>query len=114
MSYVIQGVLLSVPEATEDLVAMKRLWVHEVLRVYADRLVDDADRLWVGNMLKVVLKQKLFVDMDKILARLMDPGVKTVSIITFFLLQAHWKLVFIFHSIRFGRLKRFLDLADIK
>lgn len=70
----LQGVLLSVPETMEDLVAMKRLWVHEVLRVYYDRLVDDNDRNWLINTLHEICKPRLSEDLNKILSRIATPG----------------------------------------
>ena len=74
-----QGVLLSVPEAMEDMTAMKRLWVHEILRVYGDRLVDDADRIWLVSAVHDVSKDRLGEDVDVIFERLASPGIKYVS-----------------------------------
>ncbi|XP_067140193.1 dynein axonemal heavy chain 7 isoform X4 [Centruroides vittatus] len=45
-SRVIQGLLLSSPEAIKDIKSMNILWIHEIFRVFYDRLVDDDDCSW--------------------------------------------------------------------
>ncbi|CAL8107738.1 unnamed protein product [Calicophoron daubneyi] len=69
-SRVIQGVTLSIPNTMEPL-TMKRLWVHEVLRVYYDRLVDDADRKWLFQFIKNVVQTKLDTNFDNMFAYLL-------------------------------------------
>ncbi|CAG4997774.1 unnamed protein product [Parnassius apollo] len=71
-SKVILGVLLSVPEVTPDLQSIKRLWVHECLRVFSDRLVGDADRQWLVQCLREATELHLNENFDKMLSRLLD------------------------------------------
>lgn len=73
-SRVIQGVLLSVPEATEDLNSMRRLWTHEILRVYGDRLVDDNDRQWLFEAICEEIDTNLNSNAIMLLERFKEPG----------------------------------------
>ncbi len=56
--------LLSVPETIDCLQLMKRLWVHEILRTYYDRLVWDKERAEFFEYLREVSATKLEVSFD--------------------------------------------------
>lgn len=45
---------------------MKRLWVHEVLRVYGDRLVDDTDSKWLVQQMRKTIAERMDDDMDSL------------------------------------------------
>lgn len=54
-SRVIQGCLLLKKESLENKCTIIRLFVHEVFRVYYDRLVDDNDRAWLYQLMSGIL-----------------------------------------------------------
>ena len=51
-----------------------RLWVHEVFRVYYDRLVDDQDRSWIYTLLKDVVKSHFKEDFNGVFKHLSSSG----------------------------------------
>jgi hypothetical protein len=50
--------------------ALKRLWLHEALRVFYDRLVDAADREWLLEQLRGSCRGRLGEEVDGLLAHL--------------------------------------------
>ncbi|BBN11637.1 hypothetical protein Mp_5g13570 [Marchantia polymorpha subsp. ruderalis] len=59
LSKVIQGVLRADPKTTKELKPVIKLWVHEAMRVFQDRLINNEDRSWFRNLLATQL-QKYF------------------------------------------------------
>ncbi|XP_041110137.1 dynein heavy chain 3, axonemal-like isoform X2 [Polyodon spathula] len=61
-SRVIQGLLLLpsevLPEGSDGVHKLMRLWIHEVHRVFADRLVDDKDRKLFFQLVKGVVQSQ--------------------------------------------------------
>ena len=45
---------------------MIRLFVHEVFRVFYDRLVDEADRAWLYQLMKDILREHFKESFDQV------------------------------------------------
>ena len=52
LSRVIQGICATSPSQTKTHNSMQRLWCHEIMRVFHDRLSDDEDRSWLCALLR--------------------------------------------------------------
>ncbi|XP_029291775.1 dynein heavy chain 12, axonemal [Cottoperca gobio] len=65
-SRVIQGCLLLNKDSLENKHTMIRLFVHEVFRVYYDRLVDDKDQAWLYQLMKGILKDHFRESFDQV------------------------------------------------
>ena len=72
----IHGLLLSVPETTEDVAAIKRLWLHETFCVLSDPLASVESAALIGHCIENNCQQFLEATVSDLLAQLDmgDPG----------------------------------------
>lgn len=71
---VVMGFLMANTESMTEGTAPSRLWVHEVMRVFYDRLVDDKDREWLIGCVRTTLKKNFSFELEKIMEHLLTPG----------------------------------------
>jgi dynein heavy chain, axonemal len=69
-SRVIRGLLLTPSTHMKEDKKLYRLWIHEIYRVFYDRLIDDADRSMFFSMVKDIMNETLKQDMNKLLEHL--------------------------------------------
>ncbi|KFP76630.1 Dynein heavy chain 7, axonemal, partial [Apaloderma vittatum] len=69
-SRVIHGCLLIKRKSVESKHGMIRLFVHEVFRVFYDRLVEDNDRAWLFTLMKDIVKEHFKEAFDSVFAHL--------------------------------------------
>jgi len=62
LSQIQQGLLLANPETIKTQDQLVRLWCHEVLRVFHDRLADDKDRSWCKQLVKQMTEKHFHVN----------------------------------------------------
>lgn len=55
-SRLIQGCAMLRKESAEQKKTFTKIWVHEVMRVFYDRLVEQSDKQWLYNKLRVSVK----------------------------------------------------------
>ncbi|NWU76504.1 DYH7 protein, partial [Onychorhynchus coronatus] len=71
-SRVIHGCLLIKKNSVENKRVMIRLFVHEVFRVFYDRLVEDDDRAWLFKLVTNIVKEHFKETFDSVFAHLKE------------------------------------------
>ncbi|XP_017759468.1 PREDICTED: dynein heavy chain 3, axonemal [Eufriesea mexicana] len=78
-SRVIKGILLVPASRMQDPDKLIRLWVHEVYRVFHDRLIDDNDRESLFRMVQYTSYDQLRQPLGKVLNRLLHKGEQEIT-----------------------------------
>ncbi|XP_065680811.1 dynein axonemal heavy chain 3 isoform X1 [Hydra vulgaris] len=78
-SRVIRGILLVPSTHLQDTNKLIRLWVHEVYRVFYDRLIDDSDRLFFFDLITDTTKKQFNKELGTLMKHLVPSGPITDS-----------------------------------
>lgn len=65
VSKVIQGILMIKPARCTSADAMTRLWAHESMRVFHDRLINVEDKAWFKKLVLELLRLNIRVNLDE-------------------------------------------------
>jgi dynein heavy chain len=63
---VIVGICMSDAQTIHETEQVVRLWVHEILRVFGDRLISDEDRMWLLSHIRESVKRIYGLNFDNI------------------------------------------------
>ena len=69
-SKVILGICLSDKDHVVDQEQIVRLWVHEIWRVFGDRLVNDDDRMFLLEFVREVVRNRFGLNFDNVFVHL--------------------------------------------
>lgn len=78
-SRVIRGIVLVPSTHMQEPEKLIKLWIHEVYRVFHDRLVDDTDREVLFEMVKFICYDQLRQPINKVLANLLGESEKEIT-----------------------------------
>ncbi|KAJ8974696.1 hypothetical protein NQ317_015225 [Molorchus minor] len=71
-SRLLQGCAMLRKESAEDKSIFTKIWIHEVLRVFYDRLIEDKDKNWVFTKLRTAVKEYFRDSFDALFENLRD------------------------------------------
>nr|CCC93687.1 unnamed protein product [Trypanosoma congolense IL3000] len=66
LAKVVGGLLMAKPDTIDNTVSLLRLWVHEEMRTFRDRLITDADRKWFDDQLRGQIEGQFKIPFDEV------------------------------------------------
>ncbi|XP_024523426.1 dynein heavy chain 1, axonemal [Selaginella moellendorffii] len=69
LSKTIQGVLRADPNQSKSFNSMITIWLHEAMRVFQDRLINDEDRTWFSNLLANLIRKHFDLEWNEVVRR---------------------------------------------